>query len=266
MSRLDVLDLSLRLSAEEEAAQLTAAQERLLQLRLLAGGLIGDSGQLGPPLCVLFEGWDASGKGGCIKRLVAPLDPRHVRVAQFAAPTYDEKRHHFLWRFWPALPGWGGMAVFDRSWYGRVLVERIERFATKEQWMRAYQEIREFERTLSAEGTVLVKFWLHLSEDEQLRRFESRERDPLRRWKLTDEDWRNRRKRKAYERAIEQMLEETDHPDAPWTLIEAENKRWARVRVVHSVVAAIEGGLERQGLAIPDLPEVHAGKARARRW
>jgi polyphosphate kinase 2 (PPK2 family) len=265
LSRLDELDLSLRLSADEEASRLAAAQERLLQLRLLAGGLIGESGRLGPPLCVVFEGWDASGKGGCIKRLVAPLDPRHVRVAQFAAPTYDEKRHHFLWRFWPALPGWGGMAVFDRSWYGRVLVERVERFATKEQWQRAYQEIREFESMLAAEGTVLVKFWLHVSEDEQLRRFESREKDPLRRWKLTEEDWRNRRKRKAYERAIEQMLAETDQPDAPWTLVEGDNKRWARVRVVNSVVQAIEAGLDKQGLAIPALPAVHEPKMRARR-
>ena len=266
MGRLDDLDLTLRLSAEEEAAQLTAAQERLLQLRLLAGGLIGDGGRLGPPLCVVFEGWDASGKGGCIKRLVAPLDPRHVRVAQFAAPTYDEKRHHFLWRFWPALPGWGGMAVFDRSWYGRVLVERVERFATKEQWQRAYQEIREFEHTLIAEGTVLVKFWMHLSEDEQLRRFESREKDPLRRWKLTEEDWRNRRKRKTYESAIEQMLEETDRPAAPWTLIEGDNKRWARVRVVNTVVEAIEAGLEKQGLAVPPPPAAHERRSRARRW
>ena len=247
MGRLGDLDLSLRLSAADEAKQLAAAQEKLLKLRLLAGGLIGATDQLGPPLCVVFEGWDASGKGGCIKRLVAPLDPRHVRVAQFAAPTYDEKRHHFLWRFWPALPGWGGMAVFDRSWYGRVLVERVERFATKEQWSRAYQEIREFEHTLTEEGMVLVKFWLHLSEEEQLRRFESREKDPLRRWKLTDEDWRNRRKRKAYEHAIEQMIEETDRPAAPWTLIEAENKRWARVRVLETVVTAIEAGLERHG-------------------
>src|SRR3954447_7503665 len=116
MGRLDDLDLTLRLSVEEEARRLQRAQKRLLALRLRAGGLVGDSGRLGPPLCVVFEGWDASGKGGCIKRLVSPLDPRHVRVAQFAAPTYDEKRHHFLWRFWPALPGWGGMAVFDRSW------------------------------------------------------------------------------------------------------------------------------------------------------
>ena len=259
------MDLSLRLGAQEEERRLGAAQQRLLQLRLLAGGLAGDGGQLGPPLCVVFEGWDASGKGGCIKRLVAPLDPRHVRVAEFAAPTYDENRHHFLWRFWPALPGWGGMAVLDRSWYGRVLVERVERFATKAQWTRAYREILEFEQTLAAEGMVLVKFWLHLSEAEQLRRFESRESDPLRRWKLTDEDWRNRRKRKAYERAVEEMLDRTDHDDGRWTLVEAENKRWARVKVVETVVTAIEGGLQRHGLTVPDPPEP-TGRRRARRW
>jgi polyphosphate kinase 2 (PPK2 family) len=125
---LDDLDLSLRLSRKEEAERLEAAQQRLLQLRLVLGGLI-DEGRLGPPLCVVLEGWDASGKGGAIKRLVASLDPRHVRVKQFAAPTHDEKRHHWLWRFWPALPGWGGMAVLDRSWYGRILVERVEGFA-----------------------------------------------------------------------------------------------------------------------------------------
>lgn len=264
MRRLAGLDLSLRLTRAEETQRLSAAQQRLLQLRLIAGGLIGDDGRLGPPLCVLFEGWDASGKGGCIKRLVAPLDPRHVRVAQFAAPTFDEKRHHFLWRFWPALPGWGGMAVLDRSWYGRVLVERVERLATREQWTRAYREIVEFEKTLAAEGMVLVKFWLHLSEEEQLKRFESRERDPLRRWKLTDEDWRNRRKRKAYEKAVEEMLENTDHEAAPWTLVEAENKAWARVRVVESVAAAIESGLQRQGLTVP--VESADPKSRGRRW
>src|SRR5438270_2619557 len=174
MGRLKEPDLALRLSAAEEAKLLGAAQERLLQLRLTAGGQIGEPGRLGPPLCVVFEGWDASGKGGCIKRLVSPLDPRHVRVAQFAAPTYDEKRHHFLGRFWPALPGWGGMAVLDRSWYGRVLVERVEGFAPEEAWERAYGEIVSMETTLAAEGTVLVKFWLHISPEEQLRRFEAR--------------------------------------------------------------------------------------------
>ena len=254
MGRLDALDLGLKLNREEETRRLTIAQARLLQLRLVLGGLTGP-GEIGPPVLVLFEGWDASGKGGAIKRLVGSLDPRHVRVAQFAAPTYDEKRHHFLWRFWPALPGWGGMAVFDRSWYGRVLVERIERFATKEQWMRAYQEIREFERTLSAEGTVLVKFWLHLSEDEQLQRFESRERDPLRRWKLTDEDWRNRKRRRAYTRAVEDMLARTDQPHAPWHLVEGDSKRWARVKVLETTIRAMEDGMRARGLAVPEPAE-----------
>src|SRR4029450_5047370 len=198
MRRLDELDLSLKLSREEEARGPEGASNRLLELRLTLGGLLGD-GRLGPPVCVLFEGWDASGKGGAIRRLVTPLDPRHVRVASFAAPTYDEKRHHFLWRFWPQLPGWGGMAGYDRSWYGRVLVERVEGFATESQWRRAYQEISEFERTLVDEGMILVKFWRHLSEQEQLKRFERRQHDPLKRWKLTDEDWRNREKRPAYE-------------------------------------------------------------------
>src|SRR2546429_1148568 len=172
-------------------------QPRLLGLGLLLGGMMGD-GRFGPPVLAMFEGWDASGKGGAIKRLVTELDPRHVRVVQFAAPTHDEKRHHFLWRFWPSLPGWGGMAVFDRSWYGRVLVERVEGFATREQWMRAYDEINGFERTLALEGMILIKFWMHISSQEQLKRFKRRELDPLKKWKLTDEDWRNRKQRKKY--------------------------------------------------------------------
>src|SRR5215216_2050232 len=187
MGPLDELDLSLKLSKEEEAERLEAAWTRLSQLRLTLGGLIGDSG-LGPPVCVIFEGGDASGKGGAIKRLVSQLDPRHVRVVQFAAPTHDEKRHHFLWRFWPKLPGWGGMAVLDRTWYGRVLVERVEGFAPEEAWRRAYGEIVDLETSLAAEGTILVKFWMHVSPEEQLRRFESRQADPYRSWKLTDED------------------------------------------------------------------------------
>src|SRR5215204_3153851 len=188
MGVLDELDLTLKLSKEEEAERLDAAWTRLTQLRLTLRGLIGKRG-LAPPVCVIFEGIDASGKGGAIKRLVAQLDPRHVRVVQYAAPTHGEKRHHFLWRFWPALPGWGGMAVFDRSWYGRVLVERVEGFATEEEWRRAYREIADFERSLVAEGMVLVKFWLHVSPQEQLERFERRSRDPLKQWKLTEEDW-----------------------------------------------------------------------------
>jgi polyphosphate kinase 2 (PPK2 family) len=250
MSRLDDLDLSLRLSRDEETTRLATAQRRLLELRLATGGPNVPSPS-SPPVCVVFEGWDAAGKGGCIKRLVSPLDPRHVRVSQFAAPTFDEKRHHFLWRFWPDLPGWGGMAVFDRSWYGRVLVERVEGFAPDEAWRRSYDEIAQFEGMLAAEGTVMVKFWLHLSDAEQLRRFESRQNDPLRRWKLTDEDWRNRDKRDAYVAAIEEMVERTSSPTSPWTLVEAENKRWARVKVVETVVEAMTEGLARHGLPLP---------------
>jgi AMP-polyphosphate phosphotransferase len=250
VGRLDDLDLKLKLSREQETMQLVAAQTRLLQLRLTLGGLIGDQG-IGPPLLVVFEGWDASGKGGAIKRLVAPLDPRHVRVKQFAAPTYDEKRHHWLTRFWEPLPGWGGMAVFDRSYYGRVLVERVEGFAKPSEWKRAYQEIRDFERALSDDGTIIVKCWLHVSSQEQLKRFKRRAKDPLRTWKLTDEDWRNRKKRRAYLRALEDMFEETDRENAPWTLVEANSKRYARVKVLETVIAAAEDGMRRHGMKLP---------------
>jgi polyphosphate kinase 2 (PPK2 family) len=249
--RLDTVDLSVRLPKKDGPARLEAAQQRLLRLRLLLGGQLGEH-KIGPPLCVLFEGWDASGKGGAIKRLVAPLDPRHVRVSQFAAPTYDEKRHHFLQRFWVVLPGWGGMTVLDRSWYGRVLVERVEGFATKEQWTRAYTEIVEFERTLAAEGTILVKFWMHVSSEEQLRRFQDRAQDPLRSWKLTDEDWRNRDRRTDYESAVEDMLEKTDKPRARWHIIAGDDKQYARVAVVEHVCHVIETKLTKRGYNLHD--------------
>jgi AMP-polyphosphate phosphotransferase len=251
MGRLDDIDLSLSLEKKESNKKLKHLQERLTQLRLTLGAQISDT-ELGPPVLVVFEGWDASGKGGAIKRLVADLDSRHVRVVQFSAPSSDEKRHHFLWRFWPKLPGWGGMAVFDRSWYGRVLVERVEGFASHEEWGRAYEEIREFERTLAAEGTIIVKFWMHISPEEQLRRFESRSDDPLKSWKLTDEDWRNREKRPAYEEAVEQMLAETDRPEAPWTVIAGESKFYARVAVVEAVIERIEAGMRSCGFEPPE--------------
>jgi AMP-polyphosphate phosphotransferase len=250
VGRLDEVDLSKSLSKSEADKRLAKLQERLLNLRLVAGGLRGD-GRLGPPVCVLFEGWDASGKGGAIRRLVAPLDPRHVRVAEFAAPTPDAKRHHFLWRFWPALPGWGGFAVLDRSWYGRVLVERVEKLATEEQWRRAYTEIVEFERGLVAEGMVLVKLWLHISSKEQLRRFEQRAADPLKSWKLTDDDWKNRGQRKAYKEAIEDMFEHTDRDHAHWHVIAGESKHYARVAVLETVIEAIEKGFDRHGIVVP---------------
>jgi polyphosphate kinase 2 (PPK2 family) len=254
MGLLDTFDLTKKLSRDEEARRLSAAQDRLLYLRLLAGGIYDASGVLGPPLCLVFEGWDASGKGGAIKRVVEPLDPRHVRVVSIAAPTYDEKRHHFLTRFWPQLPGWGGMGVLDRSWYGRVLVERVEGFATEDQWRRAYDEIKSFERMLTDEGMVLVKFWMHISHDEQLRRFTAREQEPVKRWKLTEEDWRNREKRTEYESAVTEMLERTDTSFAPWTVVEANDKRHARVKVVETVVESLERGLRRAGIEVEETP------------
>jgi polyphosphate kinase 2 (PPK2 family) len=224
-------------------------------LRLALGGkLPGYDGRLGPALVVVFEGWDASGKGGALTRLVEKLDPRHVRVAQYGAPTDNEKRHHFLWRFWPSLPGLGGMTVFDRSWYGRILVERVDELATPEQWGRAYRTIAEFERSFCEEGGVLVKFWLHLSEEEQLRRFEERRQDPLKRWKLSDDDWKNRAKRPLYLGAVEDMLERTDHEHAPWCLVEAESKRFARVKVIETVNARIERGMREVGFPVPPAP------------
>jgi polyphosphate kinase 2 (PPK2 family) len=250
MGRLDEVDLSLTLSKEESEKKLAKLQERLLRLRLVLGGLIGD-GKLGPPVCVLFEGWDASGKGGAIKRLVAPLDPRHVRVASFAAPTPTEKRHHFMWRFWPALPGWGGWAVFDRTWYGRVLVERVEGLATEEQWRRAYGEINDVERSLAAEGMILIKFWMHISSEEQLRRFEARQKDPLKSWKLTPDDWKNRGLRELYVEAIEEMFEQTDKPHARWHVVPAESKHYARVHVLEKVIEDVEKGMRRQGIDPP---------------
>jgi polyphosphate kinase 2 (PPK2 family) len=247
--RLGEVDLTQSLGREEAEGRLLAAQRRMLTLRLQLAGLIGGEDRpLGPPLLVLFEGWDASGKGGAIRRLVAPLDPRHVRVAQFAAPTEDEKRHHFLSRFWPALPGWGGMAVLDRSWYGRVLVERVRGLASEAEWLRAYDDIAAFERTLAGDGTVLVKLWLEISPDEQLRRFKKREKDPLRRWKLTDEDWLNREQRPDYEVALEAMIARTDQPAAPWRLIPAESKGFARVCVIETVIEAVETGMRAHGL------------------
>ena len=250
MGRLDELDLGVSMNRGDAEQRLEAAQHRLLEHRLRLGGLTGE-GILGPPLTVVFEGWDASGKGGAIRRLVAPLDPRHVRVTSFAAPSHDELRHHWLWRFWPCLPGRGGMAVFDRSWYGRVLVERVEGLTSPEAWERAYDEIREFERMLVVEGTILVKLWMHISDKEQLHRFEARANDPLKRWKLTDEDWRNREKRAAYTQAVEDMVARTGTLQAPWTLVSADSKRWARVQVLEAVNAAIEA-------AVPGAPPPHA--------
>jgi polyphosphate kinase 2 (PPK2 family) len=251
MGRLDQIDLTARLSAEEYEERLATAQHRLLALRLQLGGLI-EGGELGPGVLVVMEGSDAGGKGGAIKRIVQPLDPRHYRVSAFAKPTFDEKRKHFLWRFWKEVPGLGGMALFDRSWYGRVLVERVEGYATRQQWKRAYDEIVQFERNIVIEGVIIVKFWLQISPEEQLKRFQKRQNDPLRRWKLTDEDWRNRDKLHLYEEAVEEMFRKTDHELAPWHLVSGEQKRWARVAVLETLIHRIEEALAGYRMPIAD--------------
>lgn len=243
MGRLEHIDMNARLSGSEYEDRLEAAQQRFLELRLELGGHT-NGGKVGPGLLVVMEGSDAGGKGGAIKRMVQRLDPRHFSVYSYAAPSERELRHHFLWRFWSKAPGRGGMCVFDRSWYGRVLVERVEGYASASEWTRAYDSIVNFERDLAQEGVIIVKFWMQVSPEEQLARFENRAVDPLRKWKLTDEDWRNREKRDQYDEATEDMFERTDHAAAPWDLIAGDQKKWARIAVLETLIKRVEDGLE----------------------
>jgi polyphosphate:AMP phosphotransferase len=191
-----------------------------------------------------FEGWDAAGKGGAIRRLTSAIDPRDYRVIPVAKPTDEEKHAHYLWRFWRDVPRSGRMAVFDRSWYGRVLVERLEGFCRGDEWRRAYEEINDFERRLTDHGTIVIKYWLHVSHAEQLRRFRERENTPHKQHKINHEDWRNRRKRAAYEVAVGDMLALTDRANAPWHLVPADNKRYARLEVLRFASRRIEAVLE----------------------
>ena len=199
------------------------------------------------PVLVVFEGWDAAGKGDTIEKLVGRLDPRGYRVHPVYEPLEEERLRPFLWRFWTRIPARGEIAIFDQSWYRRVLSERVEKEVSKEDVALAWVEINQFERMLADDGTVIVKFWLHISEKEQLRRFRHREREPLKRWKLTEEDWRNREKRGAYTEAVEDMLEHTDHPDAPWDVVPAEHKKYGRVHVIETAIARIEEGMKARG-------------------
>lgn len=185
---------------------------------------------------IVYEGWDAAGKGGNIKRLTEELDPRGYEVVPIAAPTQEELSHHYLWRFYKKLPKDGHIAIFDRSWYGRVMVERIEQYCGVAEWQRAYDEINSMERHLVNHGTILLKFWLHIDKDEQLARFEARQADPLKQYKITDEDWRNREKWDAYEKAVDEMLFRTSTGYAPWMIVESNYKKHARIKVLESVV------------------------------
>jgi polyphosphate kinase 2 (PPK2 family) len=196
------------------------------------------------PVVAVFEGWDAAGKGGAIKRVTERLDPRGYVVWPIAAPQGDDKTRHYLYRFWRRLPEAGQIAIFDRSWYGRVLVERVEGFCSEAEWKRAYSEINQFERQIVDFGMVIFKFWLHLSKQEQLRRFKEREHTNYKAWKLTDEDWRNRGKWEDYEQAVDDMLIKTSTHNAPWTIVEANDKDFARIKVLKTVVDKLKSELK----------------------
>ena len=235
---LDRVDLGLSLDREAYDKQREELNERLLRAE---NGLF----LARVPAVICYEGWDAGGKGGNIKRLTLGLDPRGYEVVPIAAPTKEEKARHYLWRFWRRIPKAGHITIFDRTWYGRVLVERVEGFCSAGEWRRAYDEINHFERQLTDFGTVLVKFWLQIDAEEQLRRFQERQDTPFKRWKITDEDWRNRAKRPAYEPAVAEMLCRTSTPHAPWTILEADCKYYARIKALKTVAEALEKALER---------------------
>ena len=230
---LSGIDLSKSLTEEEYKTRLKKLQKRLAELH-------SELYRLRIPVVIGFEGWDAGGKGGAIKRLTSNLDPRGYRVNPTAAPNDIEKVHHYLWRFWNSVPKAGHIAIFDRTWYGRVMVERIEGFCSEAQWRRAYQEINEMESHMANAGAVVLKFWLHIDKDEQERRFKERQANPAKQWKITDEDWRNREKWDQYEEAVNEMLIRTSTTYAPWIVVEGNDKRYARVKVLQTVVDALE--------------------------
>ncbi len=229
------LDQDIELS--EYKARLKQAQRRLYQLQHRAK-------EAGMSTILVFEGQDAAGKGGAIRRVVKGLDAQEYQVIPIAAPTKEEFAHHYLWRFWRHLPKEGRVTIFDRSWYGRVLVERVEGFADDAAWQRAFQEMNEFEQRLTENRCVVCKFWIQIDKQEQLRRFEARQEVPYKQWKITDEDWRNREKWDAYDVAVDDMVALTNPKSAPWVLVEGNNKRWSRVKVIETVCEQMERGLK----------------------
>ena len=224
---LSRLDMTTRIDKRTFARELLRYQGELNRLQRRAA-------RRAVSTILVFEGVDAAGKGGAIRRVTAALDAREYQVIPIAAPTDEELAHHYLWRFWRHLPRAGRVTIFDRSWYGRVLVERVEGLAAPAEWRRAYAEINEFEEQLIGHGIVLVKYWIHITKDEQLRRFKAREQSDVKRWKITAEDWRNRAKWRAYEEAVNEMVERTSTRQAPWTLVEGNDKNHARLRVLQT--------------------------------
>jgi polyphosphate kinase 2 (PPK2 family) len=236
---LETVDLNRTLDREAYVREVTRRQ---IQLRELGYQVYLQK----RPVIIVFEGWDAAGKGGAIKRTTEKLDPRGYVVYPISSPQGEDRTRHYLYRFWRRLPERGQIAIFDRSWYGRVLVERVEGFASEAEWKRAYKEINSFERQLRDFGAILAKFWIHISREEQLRRFEERKAIGYKEWKLTDEDWRNREKWAAYEEAVEEMLVKTSTATSPWTLIEGNDKYWARTKVLAKVVEILSAEMKYQ--------------------
>ena len=238
LTLLDCLDMSQHLEKDDYQEQLITEQARL-------SGLMRDKRMRRHSLIAVFEGNDAAGKGGSIRRVAAALDPRQYSIVPIAAPSEDERAQPYLWRFWRQVPARGKFTIFDRSWYGRVLVERVEGFCTEADWMRAYGEINEFEAQMDRHHLVVVKFWLAITKDEQLRRFEERQKIAFKTFKITEEDWRNREKWADYEHAVCDMVDRTSTLVAPWTLVEANDKNFARIKVLKTLCARIEERLER---------------------
>ena len=232
-SVLDGVDMSLSMTKEAYKKRLAQLQDELMRLH-------NEMYLKRIPVVVALEGWDAAGKGGAIKRLTEPLDPRGYEVVPTAAPNDIEKAHHYLWRFWKEMPKDGHMTIFDRTWYGRVMVERIEGFCSQNEWRRAYREINQMEQNLTDHGVVVLKFWLQIDKDEQERRFNERMEDPEKQWKITDEDWRNREKWDAYVKAVDEMILRTSTTYAPWTIVEADSKYYARIKILETVVWALK--------------------------
>jgi polyphosphate:AMP phosphotransferase len=230
---LDAVDLSQEMSGEKYDLLLKQYQGELSRL-------VWKANQKKVSSVIVFEGWDAAGKGSAIRRVTGAMDPQFYRVIPIAAPTDEERAHHYMWRFWRHLPRAGKLVIFDRSWYGRVLVERVEGFARTDEWQRAFVEINDFEEQLIRHGVVLSKFWLHIGKDEQLRRFKLRQEDVTKQHKITEEDWRNRRKWDAYKLAVNEMVERTSTAQTPWTLVAGNDKRTARIQILRTICENLE--------------------------
>lgn len=248
---LEKIDLKKKLKKREYKAQMPQLRRRLyaLQHTLWKSKV---------PSMIVFEGWDAAGKGTSIKALTRRLDPRGFKLYPIRAPRTFEQRYPWLWRFWLKVPNYGELAIFDRSWYGRVLVERVGELVPERKWRRSYQDIVNFERTLADDGYVIIKFWLHISKKQQKKRFKNLESDPFTRWQVTREDWKHYKQYRKYLEAVEEMLERTETEWGPWTIVEATNRRWCRAKVFRTIIEAYELALDQREVPIPIIEQEEA--------